>query len=271
MAQAPREELLADLRDLGRERRRIVAPHEAVLIVERGGEQLEERAVALLVHFNAGEVADERRWKGGVVLGQRSDAVPAEPGGLLRVDVELAEAPERPVLEGRPHLFGHAADEPPDGRDRARERSREGCVAPLRVHQHRARPPADAAGELAGVGLHPQKRPAQAQDRPADVDRVHLFVLPRPDERVAKDLSHLGRDRHRGQPARDRVFAVADGDDLLALEREQKQVEHLLSGTVGPPFLPFGEPLFEFLVDGSHATPGACGTCRDRCASGRTM
>ena len=252
MAEAPREELLPNLRDLRGERRRVVATCETIVVVEGRGEQLEERAVALLVQLDAGEVADERRWKRGVVLGQRSDAMPAEPGGLLRVDVELAEAPERPVLEGRPHLGRDAADQRAGGRDRARQRSREGCIAPSGVHQHGGRPPADAAGELAGVGLHPQERPAQAQDRAADVDRVHLFVLPRPDERVAKDLSHLGRDRHRGQPARDRVLAVADGDDLLALEREQEQVEHLLAGTVGPPLFPFGQPLFEFLVNGSH-------------------
>ena len=85
------------------------------------------------------------------------------------------------------------------------------------------------------VGLHPQERPAEPEDRPADVDRVHLFVLPRPDERVAKDLAHLGRDRHCGQPAGDRVLAVADGDDLLPLEREEEELEHFLTRAAGPP------------------------------------
>jgi hypothetical protein len=81
---------------------------------------------------------------------------------------------------------------------------------------------------------------------------VHLFVLPRPHERVAEDLAHILRDRHAGQAPRDRVLAVADRDDLFTLERQKEEVEHLLAGTVRPAVPAFPEPLLELLVDGAH-------------------
>jgi hypothetical protein len=103
-AEGSREKLFADPSDRGRKCRRILAGDDAVVLVERRREELEERAMALLVQLDSREVADERRRERRVVLGEGADPVPAEPGGLLGVDVELAELTEGSVLERRAHF-----------------------------------------------------------------------------------------------------------------------------------------------------------------------
>jgi hypothetical protein len=52
---------------------------------------------------------------------------------------------------------------------------------------------------------------------------------------VLDQVAELRPDRHGVHPAGDHRLAIADGDDLLALEGQEQQADHLPAGSPGVP------------------------------------
>ena len=81
---------------------------------------------------------------------------------------------------------------------------------------------------------------------------MHLLVFPDPDQRVANQLANIFVDRHRREPMRDRILAIAHGDDLFSLERQKKEMDHLLPRFSGEATAPLVERALEFAIKHSH-------------------
>src|SRR6185503_342621 len=112
----------------------------------------------------------------------------AQPGGPLGVDVEQAKVAKGTVIEmlldGGGNLPRDAAHPGVHGC----QRPRDGRLGPPHVLAHGPCPAAGHAGELSEEREAPQWWVPQLEDRPANVDRVHLLVFPGPDQSVMDDL-----------------------------------------------------------------------------------
>jgi hypothetical protein len=251
---APRQECLPHLGDLCGERRRGFIVRQPVIIGERAGKNLEDALMPQLVIDDALKIAQQRRGQRSVVRRQLKDAAPTTRGSSLRIDVRHAERVKRTVVETFADLARHLARDFSGGRHDRRHKPREWRIAPARVLPHRCRPSAHSARDLVHIRVHAEKEVAVAEDRAADVDRVHLLILPRPQQRVAHQLAHVVAEIHPRQPLANDLFAIGNADDFLPLEREQEKLDQLLARRSGKTVAKFPELDLEFFVNRGHGS-----------------
>jgi len=189
-------------------------------VVDRLCEQAEDRAVVIFVGAHLRVVA--RGLRRAALAKERRDAVPAHRGGRLRRDAEAAVGTEREVPQRARDRARDAPAEPaPEGEDVGPE-PRERRVAPARVVQHRARPARDRAHGLHDVRAEAREALASSEEHAAHERRVHLLFLPDPAHRVADRVARIRGQRERLEPRAEHGVAVGDGDELLALEAEER-------------------------------------------------
>jgi hypothetical protein len=208
--------------------------------------------VPLLVLLDAAEVVDQGGEQVGLTAGQFGDPDPAVPGGLLGVHVEEGEVAEGAVLKVLADVAGDLAGDDAGADDRGGQRARHRGINPADVLLGGQRPAADDAGRLPGEGLAAQQQVAELEDGAADVDGVHLLVLPGPQEGVADQVLGLRRQRHGREAGGHERLAVGDGDDLLALQGEQEEAQQQSAGLAGVAALPGLQLAHELIVDGAH-------------------
>src|SRR5262249_40090755 len=89
----------------------------------------------------------------------------------------------------------------------------------------------------------------------ANVNRVHLLVLPCPDQSVPHQLLDIIGNRHSAQAADDHLLAIGDTDNLFTLQAQKQQVDDFTSGIAAVHSAPALEIAHELIVDLAHAAP----------------
>src|SRR5687767_2539273 len=94
-------------------------------------------------------------------------------------------------------------------------------------------PSANRPGGLTRDRLTSQPCVAELENCAPTEECVHLFVLPRPDQRATDEFPNLISDRHLSEPCADEGVAITDGNHLFPFQREKKKLENGLSRVVG--------------------------------------
>src|SRR5262245_26504681 len=209
----------------------------------------------LLVAANALQLG-ERRVRVLVLVSEVAYPLPAERGRPLGVDVEPAEAPEGAEVQLARDRARHLPEQRADSGEERGEETREGRIPPPDVVLDGARPAADPTHELLDGRRHSQPEAPELEERAPDVDRVHLLVLPEPEERVPDDFARVVGERHGREAGRDDVLAVPGRDELLALEGEEQETNELAPGTRGVPVAQPVELALEVRVHLPHREHG---------------
>jgi hypothetical protein len=81
---------------------------------------------------------------------------------------------------------------------------------------------------------------------------MHLFVFPRPDQSAVNDFAGFVGQRHRRETLQDEIFALCNGDEFFALQRQETQSDHFILGRIGEASSPVGELALKAIVDCPH-------------------
>ena len=164
----------------------------SVAISERIGEHVEHPAVTILIVGNAAKLAHLLRRDLRYLRRELGEPLPAQPGGRLRMHVIATELLEGAVVEMPTHRTRNLAREPSHPQHQGGRRPRQRCFRPAPVLAHGYRPSSRGARGLMQPGARRDERPVALQQRPAHVDRVPLFILPHPHERLLHHLAYVG-------------------------------------------------------------------------------
>jgi len=109
----------------------------------------------------------------------------------------------------------------------------------------RTSPSSQRSRQLAQVGHSAKTAATELEDHASDVYRVHLLVLPGPQQGMVDSIAELLSDRHGLQPLHHQLFAVGDGNNFLPLESQKAQANHF------PPRIPriLPAPQFQLLLE----------------------
>jgi hypothetical protein len=95
----------------------------------------------------------------------------------------------------------------------------------------------------------------QFQNQPADIQRVHLLVFPRPHQGLPHDLADLFIHVNGSEPPGDQVLALGNRDQFFLLQRQQAEADHLQPRPAGIPLVPLRQLTLELFVYRCHRVP----------------
>ena len=114
-------------------------------------------------------------------------------------------------------------------------------------------PAPDNAGGLTRESVGAKTFVAELKNRAATEQRVHLLILPGPNQRAANQVPGLGIYRHATEAGGDERITVTDGNHFLAFERQKEKLEDRLArGFAIISAQEIIELLLGFLCDGFH-------------------